>query len=669
MEDVSLDLAIPSAQLVGGQLPESQLPTSVLSSSSNIVYADTFYNLNIYASKSAALQAGLDQAQGSGPATFALTPGRSYALDTAPLKLNRSLAGLVVNLNGGTLKLSAEAPRAFDFNKVADYDTFQNIEIGNGFVDRNNIGGSNHTVLGIWRAGSWQTRLNLANIKVHDVTILNAPQGEVGAVIYGVNLDACNAPGDTLCTVTNCSAKNIYSTGCDQLVTAHGAPSGANTTANTYHDEIVIEDIHHPLPTTPTSFFAQAHVMAGTKGKGGSIRINRIFGQNSRDVGIECDGYQDAEILGIHIVDSYDYPVYHLNYATPVDVELQQMVITGTIEFVNITHGQGIKIGDSGNEKAVGRPSSVHLDMTYKRRSEGKAATIANGVGEALDAYGPRRLTGTIRTIIEIGTYTSTETYSPSALLIHAPDTTTRTSIDLKAKARVTGTVGSTGLIAWRTLLLRDGRFTDFDIDVESDLSLTSGGNAGVTHADIGSVEGSAEASVLSGRLAVKVPTTGGGGNTPVGIRFESGAFNAIVSTSDISVHDSDMTGLASTSSNVTFAGTSLAAGVRFESNKWKQSHQKRRIISATGSTNLDTLYDSIGVTATGAEKTLPLPTVAPAGKEIVVVDEGGDAATFNVVVTIASAGTFIDGTSSKKITTNYGVARFRYTGAKWQQV
>ena len=682
--DTPLGVALGAAKTgtdntVGGP-SGTPLSSSVVSASSNVIFADSYYGNVVYASNSAALQAALAAAMASAPATLRFTAGKVYALDTAPLTINRNLAGLNIDLGGGefgvggaTIQLSSGAPRAFDFNKIADYDTFQNVSIRGGIVDRNNLTGTqNHVVIGIWHAGVWQTNLNLSNVHVSDMRIVNAPITD-GLLTIGVGIDGSNTSAwgsGTQTSILGCTATRIYSDGCMQLISVAGAhPQGANTTANVWDDLCEVDGIRHMLPTTPTTPQAGGHVNAATKGQGGKIIINDVIGQNATDCAIECDGHTAWWVTNFDITDAYDFAIYSVNYNAPEDVELQQGFIQGVVRYVNVLHGQGIKIGDVNNNP-WGRPSSVHLDVTYQRNTPGASTSASNGLGEALDVYGARRVTGIIRSTIEFGSYSSSTAISPSAVYLHAPDTTVNSAVKLDIRSRALATIASTGLINWRTLVFRDGLFIDFDIDVYSDLALTSGGNAAVTHADLGSVSGSAGAWTACGRLSVKIPTAGGSGNTPVGISFESASFNAMPQTGqEIVVHDCDFGGLASASTNVNFAGaTTLASKVRFVNNNWKLAPQARQAISATGSTNLTGLYDYIGVTATGASKTLVLPLISavPPGRVISIGDEGGDAATNNIVVTVASAGTFAGGTSSKTINANGGGMRFVAGASTW---
>jgi hypothetical protein len=77
-----------------------------------------------------------------------------------------------------TVKLSSGAPRFIDFNRTADYQTFQNIELSDFTVDCNQTTGKHHVIIGTYVNGSSATtgqRINLLNIAVRRVDAINVP--------------------------------------------------------------------------------------------------------------------------------------------------------------------------------------------------------------------------------------------------------------------------------------------------------------------------------------------------------------------------------------------------------------------------------------------------------------------------------------------------------------
>jgi hypothetical protein len=540
------------------------------------ISADSF--IGISAGVAEAIEAAISAATNAnttrGKVTF--TPNKVYVLNR-PVLIAKNHVGLTLDHQGAVLQLSSAAPRAYDWNKVADYDTFQNVTFLNSVVNVNSVGGRHHCLIGPWQNGAWQRKINLENVHVDGLRVLNAPVGTDPAVDFriGVHIGgAADITADSMCSFTNCSVKRVRSDGCLQLVAIHGAPV-TGSTAKTWHDNILVEDISHLLPSVPTAFNNGAHVMAGTKGQGGNITIRRVRGTNSPDVGIEWDGWQDADLDDNLIEDSYDFAYFHVNYQLPPNPEAQLSSLNECVaRRRNLNdHGQGFKV-DVANGN---RPGSIHFGpgTRYHRMPTSAGFAVQN---EGVDILGPRRVTGDVRCIAELPGYSTAADVFPSAIRIRGIDTSTRTDVsNFRPRVRVTCAVTGSGAnhMGWRSLLLRDGLLTNFDIDLESDVAITGAGNSPIIHADIGSTSGSC---VLSGRISLVVPDNsgGGGGNTPVGLQFESAVFNSVPTR--ILVHDCDLAGLASTSTDINFAGaTTLEDFVRFEQNRWRQVNNSLR--------------------------------------------------------------------------------------------
>lgn len=641
-------------------------------------------NVDSYIAVAATAELGVEAAITAATAAGTLagcvsfTPGKVYSWSARAPQLPRNLAAVLdIDCGWATIKPGATARRAWDWGKVADYDTFQHIRLRRGVVDCESNGGRHHVVIGPWQNGVWQRKINLDDILVEDWKIVNAPVGTDSATDFriGVHIGmAASVASDTLCTATNVTVRRIDSDACClQAVAIHGVPVGVETTANVYHDNILVEDIRHNLTSTPTAFNAGSHVMTGTKGTGGRITIRRVRGKNSPDVGIELGAWQYLSVDDCDVEDAYDYAYYHVNYNTVASVEGQQIVLTKAVARRKLLadHGNGFMIGDSGNGNAAVRAASVHFGdgCLYQRLSTSTGFSTVSACGEAVDVYGPRRVSGTIKVACEYPDYNSASTIAPFAVRVRAVDTSTRTIDLLNVEARITGSRSGSGTINWRTKLVRDGLLSGFDFKVLSDVLFTGAGNAALSHVGIGSTSGSC---TLSGRVQVEVPSNAGGGNTPVGIQFESEAFNTITSNEQILVHDCSFAGLASTSSDVAYNGTNtLNSGVRYKNNKWRLGPQERLVVSATGATNLDARYDYVAVTATGGAKTISLPSVAktPVGKVITIADAAGDAATNNITVTVQGASSnTVNGAASKTINSAYGGGTYRCEATGWVQ-
>jgi len=68
------------------------------------------------------------------------------------------------------------------------------------------------------------------------------------------------------------------------------------------------------------------------------------------------------------------------------------------------------------------------------------------------------------------------------------------------------------------------------------------------------------------------------------------------------------------------------------------------------------------------AASTVSLPQYPYGGREVVVKDGSGGAATWNQICNTTD-GTTIDGSASVPITTNYGYKKFRFNGTEWNSI
>lgn len=206
-------------------------------------------------SVSAGIQAAMDVATSTQTARVVFAPGKTYTLD-AILLLRRNLAGLTLDGTGATLKLSSAARRVFDFEKIADGDTFQNITILGFTIDGDGVGGAGHVLLGTYPLN--QTYINFDRITVRDVRCRNLgapsystfPNHQIGIFLV-VNHTLVNETWSPN-TITNITIERFSCEGGNVGVTVAGVGPGAFS--NVYFDNIVLRDCVHdsgaPLITT-----------------------------------------------------------------------------------------------------------------------------------------------------------------------------------------------------------------------------------------------------------------------------------------------------------------------------------------------------------------------------------------------------------------------------------
>jgi hypothetical protein len=286
----------------------------------------------------AALTAALPSANSTG-ATIVVPPG-TWTWGSVPA-LPKGITGRlkVMALPGAVVKLTTAGPRFLDFNKTADHDLFQNIEIGDLTIDCNNVAGTNanHVVIGTRRGATGAlTRINLDNIYIHDIRVVNVPTA-TGNVRIAVYLSVQQASGGE---GTQNYGKNILV----ERVRAYGGEGGVyvdggtnatfpDVNSNVLLDNITIADCYHTTNSVPSAFRANANFLIGGSVYGGTCAIRGCVGELSGDVSIEVDSMTEAFVTNC---DMHDAGFYYTNYHQPLYPSQQRIVLRdNTVRLTN----------------------------------------------------------------------------------------------------------------------------------------------------------------------------------------------------------------------------------------------------------------------------------------------------------------------------------------------
>lgn len=223
----------------------------------------------------------------------------------------------IVGQNGATIRLTSSGPRAFDFKKTADYDTFRNIWIENILIDANNIGGKNHVVLGTYQAGSGQSRINIEGIVIRNITTTNVLVDPTMTnhrlnIFLVVSQPSSNEKQDYI--------KSVWIENCDLRGGNMGvvvAGSGPDATGlNVFIDNIHIENCRHSLLSVQNGSFFSSNFQVGSLGFGGYAHITGCYGEYSGDVGVEVNS-MDVLVENTIIRDAAGVAFFHTNYNNP----------------------------------------------------------------------------------------------------------------------------------------------------------------------------------------------------------------------------------------------------------------------------------------------------------------------------------------------------------------
>lgn len=286
--------------------------------------------------------------------------GPGFYTHNAAVALPVGLTGpLVVSGYGAQIKLTSSAPRLFDINRTADYQSFQNITIEGLTVDADNLGGKHHVVLGTWVNGSTGTgiRLNISDVVIRDVTTLNVKAGSDVAVDLRMNVGLVvdhPASGETQTNVTHVLVDHCKFGGGLVGVNVNAILGGGGGPVNVFFDDVTVRNNWHDTTLTPgTNLAANNYYLIG-RGFGRTIRVLNNVGLNAGDSGIEVDTASDAIVQGNYVRDSTLQSYYHTMFHDPPAGEGTHVVFrdnTSDRTFLSTSSstGRGVSIANFGS--------------------------------------------------------------------------------------------------------------------------------------------------------------------------------------------------------------------------------------------------------------------------------------------------------------------------------
>lgn len=247
--------------------------------------------------------------------------------------LPKSITGrLLIVGNGAAVKLSAGGPRFLDFHRTADYDTFQNIEVGGFVVDCNSVDVAQHTIIGN-RDGVGGTpndqRVNVNNIYVHDIRVMNVPytSGNRSAISIG-----CHhlGSGETQTNLTDLRFERIRVEGGPTAITITGAVSPFNsaTAVNVYYDNIIIDGLYHTSGGSRASGSGST-VQIGQNGFGDRVTIRDVESIYSPDVVVELDACQTGWVENVRGFNPSGGGILTTNFRAPPNTDTQRVEYVG----------------------------------------------------------------------------------------------------------------------------------------------------------------------------------------------------------------------------------------------------------------------------------------------------------------------------------------------------
>jgi hypothetical protein len=333
-------------------------------------------------------------ALGAAGGTAIIPPG-TWVWESVPA-LPKNITGQlrIIGAPGARIQLTTAAPRFLDFNRTADYDTFQNIEISDLLIDCNNILSTshNHVLIGTEALGGILRRVNLDRITVRRCRTINVPLSDTQVRSSVFLCSGHLASGETQTTITNITVQDCDFQGGHVGVAVMGSLSpGGSVTAgqgvNVYIDNVLVENVRHDSGVVPTgSNTIGANFQIGGVGHCGTVRLNNCHGYNSSDVNLEVDAAQDFVAHECEFVDGWNVKALVRNFRPPVSVNAQKNTLDSCY-FRNLNLDRASKAspdfyinGDATAGYEFGELAAINCHNSDEKTTA-PSTTLANNIG------------------------------------------------------------------------------------------------------------------------------------------------------------------------------------------------------------------------------------------------------------------------------------------------
>jgi hypothetical protein len=269
--------------------------------------------------------------------------------------------------------------------EAMSFTVFAHTSPGNtvGFVDmrdftidghKQQISGEYATPVVIGTNVNSNERVNISQIRLRRIRVINVPTLESSAPGRRcVNLSVQQGePGHTENSIENIDIRQCEFLG-GQYGVFIGASAGAGLPANVYLSHIYLGDLMHVVPGVPKAFGASCNfqVGQGAWSDGRSIVLERLYGENSDDVGIEMD--VPCIINDCYVKNANDtaYLFNTFNVATtaqPVVAKTTAEAPSGStviaVPSSSLTPGQQVVLGPGSEVRTIkAKPDSAHIEL------------------------------------------------------------------------------------------------------------------------------------------------------------------------------------------------------------------------------------------------------------------------------------------------------------------
>lgn len=409
------------------------------------------------------------------------------------VQLPRNATGVKVVGSGEdvtTIRLSNNAPRAFDFGKVADYDVFQNLELSDFTVDCNGIGGQHHVVVGTYIRGVVTTRISVNKFRLRRIATINVPTDQT-MVNHRLNVyimpqfNTADTPG----TVNDHVYEDLTFLSGGNYGLGVGATAASGQSSCTW-DRITVERVKHDTTQIATVHYQGNNIQIGAQGPGGRVVVNDCYGVGAGDTGIEVDNATQMIVSNCRAQDATRQQFEVAGIGVPIDGTDKQTILfdncsANLVSFVE-TEGSGnpaMGFHINFNNTAPAGGSVLLRDCKYNNETAQAAFSPSGGPGYASAVH----MNGALRHIVldRFQAYAENLALAPAdsqiPQMICINPTGTSRVLMRNCLIKLGGTMGGgTGTAKWYLVAIsgaQAGDIVDVDIDgIDYDLGSVTGG-------------------------------------------------------------------------------------------------------------------------------------------------------------------------------------------------
>jgi hypothetical protein len=480
----------------------------------------------------------------------------------------------IIGEPGAKISLTTTAPRFLDFNRTGSGITFQYLHVEGFTIDAAALsatGSGHHMVLGTWTGNSTITGqdVHFDHITVYGIRTVNVRTAlDATAQHFNVWIVPHVTNNATQYKLTNIRVEQCEFNGGNYGVGVYGNRQSGFTGADAdiWEDNIVVKDIYHDTGSVPAAFGSFANVHLGSGAKGGTCWVERIYGKNSWDVGVEIDNFETAHVRDCSFENVFGFAIAITNFVTVPNLKAQTYYLTNITQ--HRTSGSWSSdsssvIGMVQSNNGAGTPQTFGRVIARNVKMFRKGSSLDTGAGIEGDLAHLKL--PMIEFMLDGAQYQATglthTTGSPSPTVIFTSPTS-KTKCSLRnIDVQLDGTLGVGSSAIGLTALYLSGQLDLLVDNVSVNAQLTNVAAFSIHGMDVGSL-GSANINGIIRGFRCSMNDTGGRG-----IVIDSSTNLTI--PSQITMENCDFTGMPSGTTEITWVDTTNKAKTVARGTRW----------------------------------------------------------------------------------------------------